>query len=308
MDLRTIIYLNNKYISYMESNELLASLAKMEASLNEVESARKQVESTVNASSELQKEVREYVSAVKALCVKLQSWESDLQSREGSLSHEFAEAIKRVGSTCADVIRSFETEVEKTSTDFKTKTETVIERFNEQIGKLDKHVQDLNALKDEIKKATSEIQVVKESLSRISKDLKESQESQDAVLEDIKQNVLGLNETVTTAASNISQEMSHAKQDVLDTQNQTNSKIDSVAVKADTLATNISNLTTLCQNIDHSISSSIKELNSSIERIKEDITNVISETKEDVKKSGIVNRWIIIVGFIIIVILQYLFK
>ena len=35
----------------MESNELLASLAKMEASLNEVESARKQVESTVNASS-----------------------------------------------------------------------------------------------------------------------------------------------------------------------------------------------------------------------------------------------------------------
>ena len=61
----------------MESNELLASLAKMEASLNEVESARKQVESTVNASSELQKEVREYVSAVKALCVGLQAWESE---------------------------------------------------------------------------------------------------------------------------------------------------------------------------------------------------------------------------------------
>ena len=34
----------------------------------------------------------------------------------------------------------------------------------------------------------------------------------------------------------------------------------------------------------------------------------MSETKEDVKKSGIVNRWIIIVGFIIIAILQYLFK
>ena len=47
MGLRTITYLNNKHNSYMESNELLASLAKMEASLNEVESARKQVESTV---------------------------------------------------------------------------------------------------------------------------------------------------------------------------------------------------------------------------------------------------------------------
>ena len=64
MGLRTIIYLNNKHVNYMESNELLASLAKMEASLNEVESARKQVESTVNASSELQKEVRDDDSAV----------------------------------------------------------------------------------------------------------------------------------------------------------------------------------------------------------------------------------------------------
>ena len=167
MSLMTIIYLNNKHVNYMESNELLASLAKMEASLNEVESARKQVESAVNASSELQKEVREYISAVKALCVNLQSWESDLQVREGSLSHEFEEAITRVGSTCADVVRSFETVVEKTSTDFKAKTEPAIERFTGQIGELDKHVEDFNALKDEIKKATSDIQTVKDSLTQI---------------------------------------------------------------------------------------------------------------------------------------------
>lgn len=308
MGLRTIIYLNNKHISNMESNKLLASLAKMEACLNEVESARKQVESTVNASSELQKEVRKYVSAVKALCVNLQSWESDLRARERSLSHEFEEAITRVGSTCATVVHSFETEVQKTSTDFKTKTESVSERFNEQIGKLDKHVQDLNALKEEINKATSEIQIVKGSLSHISRNLKESQDSQDAVLEDIKQNVIGLKKTVINAASNISQEISHAKQDLSDTQSQTNSKIDSVAARTDALITNVASLTTLCQNIDNSISSSIKDLNSSIERIKEDITNVISETKEEIRKSGIVNRWIIVVGFIIIAILQYLLK
>ena len=44
----------------------------------------------------------------------------------------------------------------------------------------------------------------------------------------------------------------------------TRGKIDSVAAKADTLATNIANLTTLCQNIDNAISSSIKDLNSSV--------------------------------------------
>ena len=264
----------------------------------------KQVESAVNASSELQKEVREYISAVKALCVNLQSWESDLQVREGSLSHEFEEAITRVGSTCADVVRSFETVVEKASTDFKGKTDSTIEKFTQQNTILTERVKDMNALKNEINKAKSEIQAVKESLSQISKDLKESQDSQDAVLEDIKQNVFGLKETVTTAASNISQDISNAKQDLSDTQNQANNKIDSVADKADTLATNIANLTTLCQNIANSISSSIKDLNTSFEKIKDDITNAISETKKEIKKTGIVNRWIIIVGFIIISILQ----
>ena len=260
----------------MESNELLASLAKMETCLNEVESARKQVESTVNASSELQKEVRKYVSAVKALCVNLQSWETDLRAQEGTLSHEFEEALSRVRSTCADVVRSFGTEVEKTSTNFNTKTESVIKRFTEQIGKLDTHVQDINALKDVIKKATSDIQTVKGSLSHISKDLKESQEGQDAVLEDIKQKISGLNATAQNAVSSISKE--------------------------------ISNLTTLCQNIQSSVSSAKNDLNTTLGRLKDDITTMISETKAEVIKSAVVNRWIIIAGFIVIAILQYLFK
>lgn len=304
MGLRTIIYLNNKHISYMESNELLASLAKMEANLNEVESARKQVESAVNASTELQKVVSEYVSSVKALCVNLQSWESELRAREGAISNEYEDAISRVNSTCTEIISSFGTVVEKASTDFKGKTDSTIEKFTQQNTILTERVKDMNALKNEINKAKSEIQAVKESLSQISKDLKESQDSQDAVLEDIKQNVFGLKETVTTAASNISQDISNAKQDLSDTQNQANNKIDSVADKADTLATNIANLTTLCQNIANSISSSIKDLNTSFEKIKDDITNAISETKKEIKKTGIVNRWIIIVGFIIISILQ----
>ena len=284
------------------------ALGQLEKDLQEINSARSQVESTVKASTELQKVVSGYVSSVQSLCVGLQAWESELRAREGTISHEYEDAISRLNSTCTDIINSFSTVVKQTSTDFEEKAGSFVEMFSEQNKMLTERVQDLNSLKEDVKKATTESQEIKESISQISQDLKESQESQDAVLEDIKQNVLGLKETVTTVASKLSQEISHAKQDLLDTQNLTNSKIDSVSAKADTLATNIANLTTLCQNIDHSISSSIKDLNASIERIKDDITNVTSETKEEIKKSGIVNRWIIIVGFVIIAILQYLFK
>lgn len=284
------------------------ALGQLEKDLQEINSARSQVESTVKASTELQKVVSDYVSSVQALCVGLQAWESELRAREGTVSHEYENAISRVNSTCTEIINSFSTVVKQTSTDFEDKAGSIVEMFTEQNKILTERVQDLNALKEDVKKATTEIQEIKASLSQISQDLMVSQESQDSVLEEIKQNVLGLKETVTTVASKLSQEISHAKQDLLDTQNLTSSKIDSVSAKADTLAANIANLTTLCQNIDHSISSSIKDLNTSIEKIKDDITNVISETKEEIKKSGTVNRWIIIVGFIMIAILQYLFK
>ena len=218
--------------------DINAALERLEKNLQDLDSARNQVEKTVKASTDLQSVVGEYVSSVKNLCVGLQAWEASLRAQGESLSRDYEAAIARVNSTCTEIINSFGTVVKQTSTDFKNNTGSIVEKFTEQNRILTERVQDLNALKEDIKKATTEIQEIKESLSQISKDLKESQESQDAVLEDIKQDVIGLKEAVTNAASNISQEIS----------------------------------------------------------------------KEEINKSGTVNRWIIVVGFIIIAILQYLFK
>ena len=212
----------------MESNELLASLAKMEESLNEVESARKQVESTVKASSELQKEVKEYVSAVKALCVRLQSWETDLSVRESSISHEYEAAITQINSTCTEVISSFETGIEKTSKDFKSKTESVIVKFSEQNEKLSEKVKELVALQEHIKKATEEIESVKGALNEILKELKDSQDEQDATLDDLKIKVLGLNEKIESSKDTVLQAITQSEQSLSGILNQTNEKIDDV--------------------------------------------------------------------------------
>lgn len=285
----------------MESNELLASLAKMEASLNEVESARKQVESTVNASSELQKEVREYVSAVKALCVKLQSWESDLRTREGSLSHEFEEAITRVGSTCVDVVRSFETEVEKTSTDFKTKIEHEIEKITEQNDKLAERVAELVALREQIKEATTEIESVKGSLELISKDLKESQNEQDIALDEIKTKVSVLPTIIQQSLESITQAVSRSEQTLAETLNQINGK-------TDTLAINIANLTTLCQSVNSTITSSANNLTNVINNAKDDTLRTIKESQDEITKVSNIDRWIMIIGFIIVIIMFFVIK
>ena len=294
MGLRTIIYLNNKHISYMESNELLASLAKMEASLNEVESARKQVESTVNASSELQKEVREYVSAVKALCVSLQSWASDLRVREGELSHEYESAIARVNDTCAQIIQTFGTNVEQTTADFKSKTENAIEKFTEQNMILTERVQDLNALKEDIKKATSEIQAIKESLVQLSKNLKESQDQQDVELGKIKELIEKLPQSIEGCANTVKQAISQSEEFIIASLNEAKGKIDEVKSKANDILSGVGDLKSQCQDINSTLSTKTEEL-----------TNSIQKSQIELAKVNKFNRNILVVGFVITCLLQF---
>jgi len=256
------------------------ALAQLEKDLQEINSARNQVENTVKASTELQKVVSEYVSSVKALCVGLQAWESELRTREGRLSHEYEEAISRVNSTCNEIVNSFGAEVEKTSTDFKNKTNPVVEKFTEQIGKLEKHVQDLNALRDEIKKTTGEIESVKESLTQISTDLKESQESQDAVLKDLKQK----SDEIIGKADGIAE------------------KIESLHGKADNISSQLSQV----DSLSHEIKTVCEQIHSTLKSSTESLQKALETSKNETAKKININRWIIIAAFIVLLIIHFI--
>ena len=214
-----------------------------------------------------------------------------MRAREGALSREYEEAITRVGSTCTEVIRSFEAGVEKTMTDLKAKTGPVIERFTEQIGKLDKHVQDLNALKDEIKKATSEIQTVKEYLTQISKDLKESQESQDRVLDDLKQKVDAIPDKIETASDAVIDNCNRKHQDIKSVLDELSQSLSGIDAKMDRLAETTSAIQLKCD----AIKSSVDEANASIASSKLATTKAIN-----------VNRWILIAGIIVLAALHFI--
>lgn len=256
------------------------TLAQLEKDLQEINSAKNQVEKTVKASTELMNVVGEYVSSVKALCVCLQAWESELRIREGSLSHEYEEAISRVNSTCTEIISSFGGIVEKTSDDFKSKTSSTLEKFTEQNKILTEHVQDLNALKNEIKKATSEIQTVKESLSQISKDLKESQESQDAVLNDLKQK----SDEIIGKADGIAE------------------KIKSLHEKADSINSKLSQVNSL----SHEVKTACEQIHSTLKSSSESLLKTLETSKNDTAKNININRWIIIAAFIILLIIHFI--
>ena len=266
------------------------ALVQLENELQGIVSAREQVEKTVKSSTDLQKVVGEYVSSVKTLCLGLKSWETDLRARGTSLSTEFESAISHLNSTCSEIINTFDTNVGKLASDFKTKTDGALTKFVEQNKKLSEKVQEIKTLRDEIKKAIDEIKPIKESLAQLSKDLKNSQKEQDVVLGDIKQKVTEIPVTIKGYTDAITEKLETIHQGLKTILDGTNTKIDLLNEKADNLK------------------NSIAQLQSILQSSSELITNAISSSKEETAKAININRWIIIIGIIILAALQFIIK
>ena len=273
------------------------ALIQLENDLRNINSAREQVESTVKASAELQKVVGDYVSSVKKLCIGLRSWEEDLSSRGTAISEEYERAVSQISSSCTTVITTFNSSVEKSINEFKSKSESTVEKFENQNTILTERVQDLNKLRDEIKTATTVIQTIKEGLSQISKDLKESQDGQDAVLKDIKQIVSEIPDIINNNANNFIERIESLKQGL-------SADIASLQGKADNLNFELSVVKSLC----HDIKSATDRLNSNLQSSKESLLSEMARSKEETLKSANINRWLIVVGVIILAILQFVLK
>ena len=273
--------------------DINSALQRLEQNLNDLTSAREQVVNTVNASNKLLETVAEYVSSIETLCTRLRKWDSDLGERESSLSHEIGNMISQLTASCTQIVTSFNNSVLETTSVFSNKTEAEISKFVEQNNKLAERVQEMNTLRDAIKKAANEIQSIKEALQQISKDLKDSQDGQDAVLNDIKEKV----NAISTSTSEIIQTFAnlHQRLDI---------GFNDIGAKVDTISNDISNLTSLCQSIQRattSLGNSLKESSSHLE-------GIIYEAKESISKAASINRWIIIAGIIILAILQFAIK
>lgn len=238
------------------------ALVQLESDLQSLQSAKEQVEKTVGASAELQKTVGEYVVSVKNLCITLKTWENNLKTRESSLGHDVASSIADIERSCSSLITAFNSNVDQATTTFQTGTKTVLDRFIDENNKLTEQVESLNDLQEQIKKASEDIQLLKDSLSQISTDLKESQNEQDESLNDIQQKVINLPSQVHEETLSVVQA--------------------------------VSELNTVCQNINSSVITSITNLNKDITGIKDEInrkfTSEIGKLETDFNRIELLNE------------------
>ena len=124
---------------------------------------------------------------------------------------------------------------------------------------------------------------MKSLLIQISKDLTDSQKKQDEVLKRIDQGITELPNKLDSIV------------DVINTISE--SLMKEIDEKEVNILSNISSLSSLCQNIKSDLNSSNASLLTAIEKTKKDTTNAIN-----------ISRWIVIIGFTILAILLVVWK
>ena len=171
-------------------------------------------------------------------------------------------------------------------------------------------------------KSIDEIKPIKDILPQISKDLKESQKEQDVVLNDIKQKVTEIPPTIKRNADDILLKLGSLNVGLLAAIGNNATKIESLKEKADGLALKMDSFKTeLTQAIEKN-STKIDLLNEKSDNLKnatshilsvlqsssQSMISAISTSKEETAKSININRWIIIIGIIILAALQFFIK
>lgn len=275
----------------MESKDLIAALESLKETLSGIQSAKEQVEQTTKASEALRKTVDGYVSSVNSLYASIQGWEQDLQSRQIDLNTEAQKMLKAVDTSCQQASNAVSKVANGVIENFQKETQSSLNAFVEQNNLLSKRVQEIGTLRANIEKATTEINTLKSSLVQLQRELKDSQDEQDRALADISSKMEVLPGVITQSEGAIIQKSEQHFQEVNAVLGQTTTVINGIDGKIDALTQTASAIQSAC----NTIKSTIDELKQSVQA---------SETS--LQKSINTNRWLIIGGVIIVVILHFI--
>lgn len=213
----------------MEASELLTSLAKLETSLKEIESAKSQVKQTVDAYDILQKQISDYTQSLDSIKGSIQAIISDLQSQRASLGEEassltasleakanqlFAQlsessqnSLDTLKGNLATINEVFSREGKSITDSFKKNTDEELAELKTIIQSLKDCAQTLLTLDESIKNTLTEINQMRQEVAELKQALMDSQGSQDTVLNNIQDSINALSQKDEQAFSDLSKSL-----------------------------------------------------------------------------------------------------
>lgn len=267
--------------------DINAALERLTQNLQDLDSARTQVENTVDASNELRETVTGYVNSINDLYEEVKDWEEHLKAAQTNLSSEITETFITLKDSCETI-----------SVGFKNSTDKTLGTLTEQSEKFKERVKELDILRHDLKGAMNEIGGMKSTLSNLTTVLTKSLQGQDEALADIIGNVSGLPVIVKGYTDDVVQQMEKRHREFTE-------KLDSSNEKGNTIIEKIDSVIAACNAIQRTgstVQATCSILQTEIQEVKESVRNL----QISLSKSININRWILIIGIIVLIIVHFL--
>lgn len=270
----------------MENKQLFQTIEQLKETLSDVASAREQVSETVMAYRHIQTEIHSYIGNLNEIESAISSLVTLLQTNKAVVDQEASNAVSNLKASCDTILNQTKNELAVISQRFCDDTGRNLSTLSNQIECFDHSIDKANALTNKVEETSKEVVSLIGSVKALQEDLISTQKSQDEAIgyisakqDEVKATLLRQDEVLSQNGLAIE------------------SVGESISKNSISITESLSVLSSILTESSATINNAVEELKMSLESESAKISKGIN-----------FNRWLIIVVFVMLAILQFLFK
>lgn len=285
----------------MENNELFQTIEQLKNTLSDVASARQQVEDIISAYTHTNTKINSYIENFERIEIAISAVIELLSNNKTVIEQQLTSVVGEFRQSCTSIVGDIKKELAASTKRFDVEA-------NRNIVNMTKQIKSLETVLDNLAELTSIAEIVSDSTNKIvdsvnavKQELNTSQKIQDEAIKNIGNtqiSVLNHVQSSSTLLDNINK-LLIKQEKLLATQRESlDIHFNSARQALDALSANTTKIEALCDNIKTSISHTQQAIDSLKKTVEDNFVLISKENK--------INRWLLILCFIILIIINFI--
>lgn len=284
----------------MENNELFQVIEQLKNTLSDVASARQQVEDVISAYTHTNTEINFYIENFERIEVGISAVIELLSNNKAAIEQQATAIVSEFKKSCTSIVEDIKKELTASVGQFDVEVNRNIVNITMQIKSLETVVDNAAKLASITEIISDSTNKTVDSVNTIKQELNASQKIQNDAIKhigDTLMSVLYQVQSSSTLLDNITKSLIEQEKQLV-VQRQNLDAYSNFAKQAiNTLLADTNKIGTLCDNVKTSISHTQQAIDS--------LKKIVEDNSTRISKENIINRWLLILCFIILVIIHF---
>ena len=284
----------------MENNELFQVIEQLKNTLSDVASARQQVEDVISAYTHTNTEINFYIENFERIEVGISAVIELLSNNKAAIEQQATAIVSEFKKSCTSIVEDIKKELTASVGQFDVEVNRNIVNITMQIKSLETVVDNAAKLASITEIISDSTNKTVDSVNTIKQELNASQKTQNDAIKhigDTLMSVLYQVQSSSTLLDNITKSLIEQEKQLV-VQRQNLDAYSNFAKQAiNTLLADTNKIGTLCDNVKTSISHTQQAIDS--------LKKIVEDNSTRISKENIIDRWLLILCFIILVIIHF---